>query len=360
MQSEQAFLALIRAGLWQTDPSIRPFIGLTAGQWEEVYAMSRRQTVSGICYDALTRLPDPLLPPDELLTRWVARVNAIEKTNMLMARSTARLVAFMQEAGLHPVVQKGLSVGRHYPSPSLREAGDIDLWFPEEELRKAVAAVRRLGKEVKSHPDRSYSFTHDGFVVEIHRKLINLGNPSAAASLRSLIACEKTHTAATHEGDLPVLSPLLEMLLIDVHIMRHSFGMGIGLRQICDYAISAARLHGLYSPDDFRRACHTFGISRWTAMLNDFVISYLDTPADVLPDSGYTGRHDDPAALIDIVREGGNFGHYLPTRRSILSPRMRSKLHTFVLIVRRSRFAARMAPREALWSFLRLILGQVH
>lgn len=100
--AEEAFMALVRSGLRDTVPAESLFESLRADEWEEIYRMARRQTVCGICYAAFCRLPDRLLPPHTLLTRWVARVDAIETANRAMAHATSSLIATLRLAGLHP------------------------------------------------------------------------------------------------------------------------------------------------------------------------------------------------------------------------------------------------------------------
>lgn len=347
-------MELVRCGVADTAPAQELFVGLTAADWEAIYTLARRQTVCGICYAAYCRLPGSLLPGAPLLPRWVARVNAIETANSRMGAAVGSLVASFRSARLHPVVQKGLSVARYYPAPELRECGDIDLWFGPREMGAALDIVRRSGAPVKTHPDGSRSFVSHGFTVELHPRLINLSAPRARRRLEALV---RSYAADTGRGDLPSPSPLLELLLIDVHIMRHAFGTGIGLRQICDYMLASAALAGRYSRDEFARACADLGIARWTALLNAFAISYLGADAGVLPPSGYAGRRPLPVgALMKIVAEGGNFGLH---RHAGSARRAGGKLHTVAMLLRRSRMALSIAPAEAFWNIVRLTGGQL-
>lgn len=347
-------MELVRCSVADTVPAQELFVGLTAADWEAIYTLARRQTVCGICYAAYCRLPGALLPGAPLLPRWVARVNAIETANSRMGAAVGSLVASFRSARLHPVVQKGLSVARYYPAPELRESGDIDLWFGPREMGAALDIVRRSGAAVKAHPDGSRSFVSHGFTIELHPRLINLSAPRARRRLEALVW---SHTADTGRGDLPSPSPLLELLLIDVHIMRHAFGTGIGLRQICDYMLASAALAGRYSRNEFARACADLGIARWTALLNAFAVSYLGADAGVLPPSGYAGRRSLPVgALMKIIAEGGNFGLH---RHAGSARRAGGKLHTVAMLLRRSRMALSIAPAEAFWNIVRLTGGQL-
>lgn len=355
-----AFKELLCKGLAGSEPDITLFENLTDDGWETIYRTARRQTVCGVCYDALCRLPDRLLPSSSLLPRWVARVNAIETANLAMRAALSRLVSTLKASGLHPMVQKGLSVARFYISPDLRESGDIDLWLPGKELSAGVDIVRKLGCRPVTHPDGSIAFNYQGFVVEFHRALINVCNPSIAKQLESYVA-GMCRDYGDDSSSIPSPPPMLELLLLDVHIMRHAFGNGIGLRQICDYVLASKALRDSYDHAEFERLCRKTGISKWTALLNGFAACYLDaSPAD-LPPSGRDGKGGLPVErLFDIISKGGNFGHHMPNYSSSLGNMGKRKLHTLSMFARRGRFALSVAPGEAFWQIFRLIMGQIH
>lgn len=349
------FLELVSCGLAGTRPEADHFRDLAAADWEAIYTLALRQTVCGICYDALCRLPDALLPPAPLLARWAARVGAVEAANRRMRVALSELVAALRERGLHPVVQKGLSVARYYPEPDLRECGDIDLCLPAAEIPAAVDFARSLGQSVEIHADGSRSFAFRGFLVELHSRLIGLSAPGAR---RRLAAIVDRHAADPRlSADLPSPAPLVELLLLDVHIMRHAFGTGIGLRQICDYVRAADRLRGHYDPAEFARACADLGIARWTALLHAFAVRHLGASPEALPPSGYKSDRNLPVStLMDIIITGGNFGRH---PGAAAAPVRGSKLHTLTMLLRRGRFALSLAPAEAAWNVLRLAAGQL-
>ena len=151
-------MELVRCGIAGAAPRQGLFRGLSGADWETIYTLARRQTVCGICYDAYCKLPDSLLPGGTLLPRWVARVNAIETSNRAMGIAVAQLVESLGAMGLHPLLQKGLSVARFYSNPELRECGDIDLWLPADEMDRAIDFARQHDSRLKSHPDASISF----------------------------------------------------------------------------------------------------------------------------------------------------------------------------------------------------------
>lgn len=358
--ASKAFLELVSCGISGAAPREELFAALSPGEWERIYTLARRQTVCGICYKAYCQLPDRLLPPDAVLPRWVARVNAIETFNHLMADAVSRLTGMLRAEGLRPIVQKGLSVARFYTSPELRECGDIDLWLRKEEFQRAVDTVKIVASDLRTHTDGSISFTFRGFVIELHRRLINISNPVKARKIEEL-AIRRCDRTVNFNAAIPSPAPLLELLLITVHIMRHVFGTGVGLRHVCDYVCASYSLRGQYDPTEFEQACSMLGISRWVALLNDFSVEYLGADPALLPPAGpRKGAPVPPARLMKIIMEGGNFGHHPSGASDAAGSARHGKLHTLRMILRRSRFAASIAPGEAWWNFINLIMGQVH
>ena len=63
--SSDILLSLTRAALWDKVPQLDT--ALTASTWKDIYFQAVKQAVQGIVHDAICRLPEALLPPDEVL-----------------------------------------------------------------------------------------------------------------------------------------------------------------------------------------------------------------------------------------------------------------------------------------------------
>ena len=122
---------LLRAGLWERNPMDEGFPLLGDEEWEQVFKMSGRQTVSGIVFDGICRLPDEFQPSQAAFAKWVVAVDRIERSNERMNVILKELTGIFVSGGLRPVLQKGQGVAALYPTPLHRECGDIDFYFPE-------------------------------------------------------------------------------------------------------------------------------------------------------------------------------------------------------------------------------------
>jgi len=137
----------------------------------------------------------------------------------------------------------------------------------------------------------------------------------------------------------PVGTPEAELLMLSAHILKHACGVGVGLRQIIDFALAYKAYPGDYQ--QLHKLFGRCGLSRWDALLVSFVKDYIDPTAEV-------PKKTDSAELFRIVERGGNFGHFRDSRLKTVrqQPEFRRKLDTFRRILSNLHFSMRYAPRE--------------
>lgn len=360
MRVLSAFLTLLRAGLWEREVDDLSLFPLTPDEWGDVRTMSHRQTVDGIVCQGLCRLPDQLLPPESQLLRWVAGTDAIERRNAAMNDAVGSIFSFLRSGGLRPVLLKGQGVARFYERPSVRECGDIDIYFPHnDDMSLAVSALSRRGLRLSGDADGCAHCQWQGFPVELHSRLCDVAAP---ARRRRLSACEREKgfenfvlpTGGSEEIEMP--SPFLNLLLLNTHILKHAIGWGIGIRQLCDLARACHRQGAEVGADEMEREIRCLGLLRWTRMLHAFLTGYLGLPPSSLP---FACAPLSPAPLLGLVMAGGNFGKdNRPCSGASDSSAFRRKAATAAAFSKNALFSLKYAPGEAVWTFLRLFSGQ--
>lgn len=357
--SAAALLVLLRSGLWERDADDLSLFPLREETWEAVFRLSLRQTVTGVVWQGVCRLPDRLLPPERLLLRWLAEADAIERKN----RQTNRLLGFLYErftqSGLTPVLQKGQAVASYYEQPLLRTCGDIDLCFPAKNaFASAVAAAQRLGVSLSTEADDSLHYMYEGICVEHHPRLIDIASPFRHRYLEALERREGFASVClpgVGERAIRVPSPLLTLLMLNSHILKHVLGRGIGLRQLCDLARACHCLHTTVDVAAWEEALHRLGLWRWSRLLHSFLREFLGLPASCLPEQGDLLPTD---ALLGVILRGGNFGRYRSGSNPASLPVWRRKMQTARSFASNIRFSCTYAPGEAFWTFAGLLKGQ--
>ena len=226
-----------------------------------------------------------------------------------------------------------------YPEPLLRECGDIDIYFPGHDgISDPLAGITGAARE--RQPDDSWVYVVDGIIVEHHTDLLDIQSPRAKRYVKRLIEEKGFEKVVTGNGvEVLVPAPEVNLLLLSSHILKHAFGVGIGLRQFCDYAVARRYYEGRVNEEEMREIWKRAGLAKWQELLDAFFVKK-------------TG------VLLDIVLKGGNFGVYSKDRENVSRARWARKVQTFRALMGNVGFAFRYAPREWFWTTMQLLGGQ--
>ena len=102
---------------------------LSDSEWNEIYAIAKKQALLGIIFDAISLMPKEKRPPFELLMKWVGDIQKIENANRWMNSQTTRVYSKFASEGFKPVILKGQGNALWYTNPLHRQPGDIDIWL---------------------------------------------------------------------------------------------------------------------------------------------------------------------------------------------------------------------------------------
>lgn len=341
-RTDKALLTLLRSGLWNRPPDSPELFPLSSDEWQEVFEKSRSHTVSAIVADSLEHLPENQLPPEGILASWAVESDRIERLNGTMANVTALLSEMYRN--LRSVCFKGQECASLYARHSSRECGDIDLYFNDIEASAAVA--RQHGYVPEHKPDGSFTYAVQGIVVEHHQSYIDLCAPRKRKWLRTL---DVNPGFETGSGGMLRPVPSLNLLVLHSHVMKHAFGRGVGLRQICDLARAYYSYDGMYDADELRDMYRKAGLTSWTRMVHAFLTDYLGLGMEFLP---YAESHADASGFLRRVMLAGNFGRSMPGNGQ-------GKCKTLKAFMANALFAARYAPDEYFWQIAQLAGGQL-
>lgn len=334
----EAFFALLRSGLYGRplgSEELTSVAALAAADWFVLARMAEEQAVPGLLYQAATLLPSGVKVPGDMVLDLMARCEEIAYENRRKAVLVQRLLARFKAQGLSPLQMKGASVAVYYPRPELRESGDIDFYFPPAEL---AAAQSCLSAPYRA-PDGSLHGREGGVDIDLHDHYFDLHVPARR---------------------LPVPgSAEATILMLSAHILKHAIGTGIGIRQCCDLAAACRALEGAFDPAALKTYFHRTGTLRWNRLLFSFLVERLGLDEQIFAQIFGTARVAS-APLLNIILEGGNFGHYAAARRDKIaagtSHRKRDTLRRFL---HRLPFSLRFAPRETFATIWTLIRGNL-
>lgn len=324
---QQAFLALVRGGLWEKEVRLSQFGEV---DYEEVMSLAEEQSVVGLVTAGLEHVKDVKVPKEELL-QFVGQSLQIEQRNEAMNAFIEDLYGRMQGGDMYSILMKGQGIAQCYERPLWRTSGDIDLLVNGDNYDKTKKWFRTIGQvdEDENEFRKRVNMTVDSWDVELHGTMRGeLGRRIE----RGIDEAQRDvffggNVRLWKNGNTTVFLPSADndVIFIFTHILQHFFRGGIGLRQICDWC----RLMWTYRAElDFgllESRIRKAGImSEWKAF-GAFAVEYLGMPREAMPmfDSGSSTSeaaeqsvkiHDSrfkrkAERILNYVMQVGNFGH---------------------------------------------------
>lgn len=233
------FFRLVHIALGAADAFDRPLSGET---WAAVMNEAERQSLLGVCWKGVERLPASQLPPRALRGEWYVLTERLREENARQRRQCEVVVARFAAGGMRAAVLKGQAMARLYPDPTLRAPGDIDLWV-EGGRRRLADYARRLfpGMNVDREDHHIQLPVLTDTLLEAHFTPLRLSNPLHDARMQRFFKREAGAVFAHRVRLAPegyetcVPTTVFDRVYVLAHIFRHLFAEGVGLRQVLDY-----------------------------------------------------------------------------------------------------------------------------
>ena len=323
--NERHFLAFIKFSLMGGD---YPHGLLTETNWKEQQVMAKSQTVSGIFFNAVSKLPAELRPPQQMLMKLNSYVVYYESMNNMLNERTCSIFEQYRNMGLHPILLKGQGAATLYKNPELRVFGDIDIYVPDGG-QKLIDWVKQNADSINYDPrhDHILAYSWQGASIENHMCLLKFYNKRLFARMESIVQevlkldNYPDHVIINNKA-IEVLPPTIGLLYLIVHFSRHLIVSGVGIRQLCDITL---HIHRLHDKIDSELLCKWLDMLEMRHMANAVAaacVKYLGLQPEEVP---YDYRSDDwghkADDLIQIVLDGGNSGYWqkLGQKKSVFS-----------------------------------------
>jgi len=206
------------------------------------------------------------------------------------------------------VIIKGYASARYYPDPGLRTMGDVDYWV--ENLEQTKQDLLRHGYELEKVKNGHHTgYYKDGIRFELHWSPNGVLNDQIRQLLEDTIATAKVLT--TTFGDIPVPDAFHHGLIVLLHMIKHMHrDAGIGLRQLCDWAVLVHRLGNDFE-SLFKVRLSKVGLYRSAQLFSLVCVKYLHLQyapwMGEAPDEDLVRVMEDIISAGDLgVKDGGN------------------------------------------------------
>ena len=361
---------ILRSELWGTSLS---FSQLSHNVFEELMEMAGEQTVTGLVGDSLIKNGVKLEREDAL--GLYAKMKAIEKANVRVNENLVSFVNFMERKEIDYIIVKGQVVGSLYPNPNARMSGDVDLYFVGDNYTKIKGLVeQRLGKQLSKLSDGKHvEFEVNGVIFELHNKLSRLATRKHQEYWDQMIdnaILEGTDTVTIAGKEIKTLSATYNALYIFVHLFYHMTASGVGLRQLCDWAMVLNKTHpcppclgresdtaesnnkkSSLNREDLGGSLLKLGYFKAYKAMGAFLVEYLGLPEEQFPFALDEKDRKWVETIKKNILKRGNFGR---SGRKVKNIGVLHSIETGYLNMVQTLTFYRLAPKEVLLRFTSL------
>lgn len=354
----------------------------SAEEWSELYALAQKQALTGIAFRGVERLPEGQRPPKALLMQWYMATEHIKAMNAEQDRKALAVANQFLRDGFPGMVLKGQGIARLYRADRLtidtdardglqtlfatstpegdtkhytqnkataddklstyRTPGDIDIWLHSK--REAILEYVR-----KHVPDCKPVYHHmdfpvvEGLAIEVHFTPSWMNSPVTNRRLQRFFG-EHLSSSASLPEELPTPSLTFNRVYILVHIYRHLFAEGIGLRQLLDYYFVLCQGFTEEEREETMRTLRSLRMQRFAGAVMWVLrqVFDLDDRYMLIAPDEREGRF-----LLEEIMQAGNFGQY---DQRLQHQQGESALHWGLRKVKRNFRFVRSYPSEVLWS----------
>lgn len=375
----------------------------TAEQWRQLFELSKKQALTAIAFHGLCRLKESNedscdfgggIGIDEVTyLKWLGLTTKVAQKNKHLSETCASLCKELAHDGLYSCILKGQSNLVNYPE-TLRECrtpGDIDVWcglMDPEGIDIAVADADGHGAHFeKYHGERGViewvladyrikdtkmpevNFHHvdweyKGIECEVHFKPSWMNCPWHNRRLQKWCKENQQWNICEYNG-FNIPSTSFNVVYQLVHIYRHLFNEGIGLRQLLDYYFVLRSFHiaqgelsdrtdkmqqwanamgkNIPSNEEVMRTLGRFGMKEFASAVMYVLQKVFAMPSEYLLCTPDAKRGE---FLLSEIMLAGNFGKY--DSRNVISAN-ESYLQRFLRRQKRFLRFLTQYPSEVIW-----------
>ena len=355
---------------------------LTDDEWASMYSICEKQALLGIAFAGVERLPKEQYPPFDVLAEWVHDAQVAKDRNKKLSKECTYVCELLAKNGISSCVIKGQSNIINYPEhlKEHRTCGDIDLWcLPRnnDRIHKGIANIVEYARRYRLEHNQSDIPWHrvlyyhveinldSGTEVELHYRPSYLNCMWRNIRLQNWFENNRQFESLKSPEGFPIPTNSFNAIYQLLHIYKHLFEEGIGLRQILDYYMVLSRLgderlevrdkslevrdKSLEVRDErleIMRVIERLGMKKFASAM-----MYVLQEVFAMPDEYLICKPDEKEGkfLLSEIMQGGNFGKYDKRIKRVEGSYMKVQCnHAFEKWKHNLRLIAHY-PEEVLW-----------
>ncbi len=300
-------------------------------EWKQMFLFLQQQSLLGVALPMLKTLPREQCPTGDLPLVWYTLGDRLRLMNADLNRKCVEVSLWFEEHGFHTCILKGQGNAAMYPDPSLRNSGDIDVWLwprtvngeggtgtllSKTSLKKRRAEILKFVRASLGEQDVFYHHVDfpmfEGTEVEVHFMPTWMNSYFNNDRLQRFLEAEAeaSFTNETSIGAGQVIHTptwVMNVVFQLIHIQKHLFAEGIGLRQVMDYYYLLLRRGSEDECQKVLDVVHDLGLDTFLASLQWVLQQVFGLKVEYL--IGTTDKENGTLLLGEIL-SGGNFGKF--------------------------------------------------
>lgn len=276
------FFELIRVAIGTQESLSR---SPSKSEWAELYAMSKKQSLVGICFAGVQRLKsrdeyeqtenqEPRTKNQDKVQylQWMGGAAVQMRNYESMVSMRQRLHQMFVQNGVGCLLVKGLALSEYYQEPSLRAFGDMDIYSPSG-YEKIDELLRPVAEGFSTEYYRHSECKLDGVTIENHRFLTDVRGQKRWYKLESYL-----HSLAVSKigGSKGLIYPdeTFTILFFVYHALGHFLYQKLTLKFLVDWCMILQKRGTL--PDNLLdERLNGFGLMRFAAYMSRVCVSRL-------------------------------------------------------------------------------------
>lgn len=220
--------------------------GMTVEGWRQILQMATEHAVLPIVYEAVWRDESFQMVPEQM--RMMCKFQ-VKRQVVRQAQGTMLFLDLyhrMADAGVTPLVMKGIVCREMYVTPDYRVSGDEDMLVRREEFETLDRFLLQSGfqrnevEDMESEHEVTYMHPMNGMHLEVHLSLFPEESGSYGRLNQEFPDLFERQAVLNIQGvDVHTLDATQHMLYLLCHGLKHFLHSGFGIRQICDMVLFA-------------------------------------------------------------------------------------------------------------------------
>ena len=277
-------------------------IDTSAVDWMSVLAEAGRHRVTALLYPTIRSLEGV---PENAFNKACGMAIAVAQASEAMLKWQREILDLLTVHQIPCAILKGTSVAYLYPHPELRTIGDIDILVDAQKLDKACSVLQEQGFASTYTAEKHLCLQKGAVWVEMHRMVSVFPESEKGNFTKHFMteALSHTQTAEAKGVCFPMLSGAYQIIALLAHMEQHLTTSGIGLRQVCDWAVTVDALRDCFDGETLV-LLERCGLLQFAKIMTRLCEKYLGLPTCTWSEDASDKLVD--AMLADIL-VGGNF-----------------------------------------------------